>query len=943
MRLSLSLITFLLLMSGFATAQISNIVGQVVDENNEPLQGAYVLLYQNEEQIGGEVTNEAGNFSIRVAQDQRYNVKVSFLGYVTVEKSIRTSLPFNSLGAIQLEKSSVELREVEVKENVITAQQQQDTLVFNADAFKTLPDADAQELLEKMPTVTVQDGKIQAQGEDVQRVTVDGRPFFGNDPTAALRNLPAEVVDKIQIFDQQSDQAQFTGFDDGETTKTVNIITRLNMRNGQFGKVYAGAGSEIDRSDASFRYQSGGNINFFDGDRRISLIGLSNNINQQNFATEDLLGVIGGGRRGGGPGGRRGRGGGPGGGRGGRGGGDVSQFLVNQSGGISQTHAIGLNYSDKWGEKFEITGSYFFNQSENETIQDLNQIFTDNAEFAELYTEENESLADNINHRANFRIEYEIDESNSIILRPSISFQQNEGRESTLGQTILGDEPWNKNESDFFSDLSALNFSNNLLYRHRFNKNRRTLSVNFNTTYNQQDGNSFLNAFYELFNENPESELTDQNALLDSKGWNLGSNIAYTEPIGARSQLMFNYRLGRRWDDSDKETFDLQEPNGTYSLLNEELSNVFENVYTTHQGGIGYNHRVGRTTTIMGRATLQHARLENEQTFPNMLIGEQTFTNVLPMLMVRHNFSRQQNIRLMYRTSTNEPSISQLQNVIDNSNPLQLSIGNPDLKQAYQHRFFIRYAKTNVEKSTIFFTLLGGSVANNYIANGTYLASSNNPIFDELDLDRSAQLSRPTNLDGYYNLRSFTTFGLPIKRLKSNLNVNVTGSYVRTPGLINEEVNYANTTTLGLGLVLSSNISESVDFTISSRSSQNIVENSLQTNQNANFFNQQSSIKFNWIIGPGIVLRNNVTHQYYDGLSEEFDQNFILWTASIGKKVFKKDRGEIALKVFDILGQNNSINRQVTETFIQDIQTNILQRYAMLTFTYNVRHFVAKK
>lgn len=236
-----------------------------------------------------------------------------------------------------------------MESTVPIAQQKGDTTEFNANAVKVLRDATSEDLVSKLPGVTTENGAIKAQGENVTQVLVDGKPFFGNDPTAALRNLPAEVIDKVQIFDQQSDQAQFTGFQDGNTTKTINIVTKKGMNNGQFGKVYSGYGYQD-------KYQLGGNINVFDGDRRISFIGMSNNINVQNFSVDDILGVMGvpggnfrnammmmGGRMMGGGGGGRGGGGG---------GGGSMDFLVRPQGGIATTHALGINYSDKWGKKW---------------------------------------------------------------------------------------------------------------------------------------------------------------------------------------------------------------------------------------------------------------------------------------------------------------------------------------------------------------------------------------------------------------------------------------------------------------------------------------------------------------------------------------------------------------------------------------------------------------
>ena len=223
---------------------------------------------------------------------------------------------------------------------------------------------------------------------------------------------------------------------------------------------------------------------------------------------------------------------------------------------------------------------------------------------------------------------------------------------------------------------------------------------------------------------------------------------------------------------------------------------------------------------VMARASYQYATLMNDQTFPQTLETEQTFSNLLPFAMLRWDINgRQKNMRVFYRTNTDLPSIEQLQNVVDNSNPLQLQVGNPNLKQAYSHSLFVRYQATNTEKSTVFFAMLGGSLTNNHIANGTYLANSGHPIFDELEVQRGAQVTQPVNLDGYRSLRSYLTYGVPVKPIKSNLNMDLSWNFSRTPGLLNDEQNFANTHTFGTGLTLSSNISDKLDFTIAGRPS----------------------------------------------------------------------------------------------------------------------------
>ena len=268
-------------------------------------------------------------------------------------------------------------------------------------------------------------GEVQAQGEKVQRVLVDGKQFFGEDATLALKNLPAEIVDKIEVFDRQSDQAQLTGFDDGNAQKTINIVTRADRNAGKFGKLFAGYGSDN-------RYMAGGNLNIFGKEKRISIIGLSNNINQQNFASQDLAGVLGSSGGGGGRGGRGGGGGGGGGSWGG--GGNGGNFLVGQQNGITNTSAFGLNYTDKWGEKLEVTGSYFFNRSGNANTQATNrETFLSNG--SQFYKEQTSNANTNLNHRVNFRFEYSPDKNNTIIFSPSVNWQDNQATTLRIGAT----------------------------------------------------------------------------------------------------------------------------------------------------------------------------------------------------------------------------------------------------------------------------------------------------------------------------------------------------------------------------------------------------------------------------------------------------------------------------------------------------------------------------
>ncbi len=927
------IISFLFLaVAHCANAQNFNIKGKVVDDKNATLPGANVVLqYPWGEMATATATEADGRFELKNVEKGGYLLIVTFLGYEDLKKEVTVAAKDVSLGTLQVNPAATTLGTVTVTEQVLLGKVQGDTVQFNADAFKVMKDASAQDLIEKMPTVTNEGGTVKAQGETIQQVLVDGKPFFGNDPAAALRNLPAELIDKIQIFDQQSEQSQFTGVQDGNTSKTINIVTRKGMNNGQFGKVYAGYGWED-------KYQVGGNTNIFKGDRRISIIGMSNNINVQNFSMDDILGVTGsstanrGGMGGGGRGGGRG---GPGGGGGG------SDFLVQTSGGISTTHAIGLNYTDKWGKKVEVTGSYFFNKSKNEARKDLSRQFVTQEGFGEIYEEGSSTDADNINHRLNFRATIELDSFNSLIIRPRATWQASEGLSTTLGRTTLGNDLLNATDNGFNSNYDGLSFNNSLLWRHKFRKQSRTFSVDVTNGYSPKIGDSQLGSYNSYFFPMVLHDTLDQRSKLDANNWNMAANLEFTEPLTQYSQLLLNYKASYQQEESDKLTYDFWPITGGYDLLNSTLSNVFSNDYITHSGGAGYNYSKGNDLNWNVRANYQWAELTNQPEFPAGPQTTVTFSNLLPSASFRYNLDKQRSIRFNYRTNTQLPSVSQLQSVVDNTNPLQLSTGNPNLVQSYQHNLFGRYQATNALKSTTLFAMLGGGFTSDYIGSSTWLGGSDTPLFDSLDVSPGAQIRQPVNLDGYRNLRSFASYGFPVKAIKSTLSFNLSYNYARTPGQINGAKNLADNHGIGTGVTLASNISTKLDFNISLRPSWNKATNSLQKASNNEYFNQNSSLRFNWIIFEGLVLRTDATHQYYKGLSAGFDQNFVIWNLAIGKKLFKNERGELALAVNDLLNENRNINRSVTETYIEDTRTNAIQRFVMLSFTYNIRSFGA--
>jgi outer membrane receptor protein involved in Fe transport len=351
---------------------------------------------------------------------------------------------------------------------------------------------------------------------------------------------------------------------------------------------------------------------------------------------------------------------------------------------------------------------------------------------------------------------------------------------------------------------------------------------------------------------------------------------------------------------------------------------------------LGYRWRNADYTATLD-VGIQQATLRGMQTYPFVASVERKFLDILPSASLNYKFSEQTNLRANYRSSTREPSISQLQNAVDISNPLFVSTGNPDLKQSVTHSLSARIGAANPREARTLFAVLSASLTLDYIANATLTAARDTIVHRDIRLTQGTQLTYPTNLDGYWSLRAFFTYGLPVDLVGSNVNLNAGFSYSRIPGLINTWRNITHNSGLSAGAVISSNISEDIDFTISYNGTYNLARNTLQAEQNSNYYNHSASAKASIIFGDGFVFRNETGHILYTGLSANFDRSYWLWNVSLAKKLFDNQRGELRLGVTDLLDQNKSLNRSVTETYIEDTENRILGRFLMATFTYTVR------
>jgi len=919
-----------LLFSAFISLNSSaqSISGIVEDEaSSSPLSNATVKFSKGASDLNPMLTvsNSNGYFIFKNVPNGNYTLTITSIGYSIYKKTILVTGQNIDAGKINMAKTAETLSTVVIN-NSPSVKQNGDTLDYAASQYKTNPDATSEDLIRKMPGITIDKatGAVTAQGETVQKVTVDGREFFGDDATATLRNLPAEIVDKIQVFDRLSDQAALTGFDDGNTTKSINIVTKKDMRNGNFGRVYGGYGTDG-------RYNGGGNVSFFNNARRISFIGLVNNVNQQNFGSQDLLGVTSSGNRGGG--GMRG---------GGNFRGNTSGFLVGPQSGIAKTDAFGVNYSDAWGKKVDVTGSYFYNTSNTTNNQITSQQNFITADSSQYYDENTISDSKNYNSRVNFRLTYRIDSSNTIIATSNLKFQNNNSISYVNGINFLDPEKQDslsKTDNDLNSNTKGNSLSNEFLIRHAFHKKGRSLSLGINQTYSNKNGQNFLDAYNSYFN-NPAIKQDTVNQLSNQKSYSnqYRFSLEYTETIAPKTQMQINYSPSFQTSRADQETSNFDNGSSKYSLLDTSLSNKFNNTYNTQNTGVTFRHG-DRNNMIAAGISYQYSVLKSSQVFPGVSQIDNTYSNFLANAFSRFKLSSRSTLRIIYRGSVSPPSVSQLQNVINNSNQLSYTTGNPNLQQQYTNNLITRYAYTNTAKGQSFFANIFLQNINDYVTNATYTATKDSALTNSVILFKGSQLSKPVNMNGYINARSFFTFGMPIKFLKSNLNWNAGFSYLKQPGLVNNLTNISSTYIYNLGAVLSSNISQYIDFTLSYASNINTIKNTIQPALNSDYFTQTIDISFNLLTKKGSFLQNDLSNESYKGLSDGFNQNYWLWNVGIGQKFLKDQKGELTLSVFDLLNQNKSVTRTVTSSYVQDQINQVLQQYFMLTFTYKLKTF----
>ncbi|MFZ4103323.1 MAG: outer membrane beta-barrel protein [Sediminibacterium sp.] len=905
-------INCLLLMSYVGFAQNFTIQGTLKDSiANRALNSATVsLVYANDSSlVSFSRSNEAGVFNFKNVAPANYLISISYVGYVpkwvpvitgtekTVEMGVIYMNDVNTMSTV-----TVNARRPPV---VING----DSVEFNSENFKTAPNAVVEDLLKKMPGMEVdKSGGITVNGKKVTKVFVNGKEFFTGDPVMATKNLPADAVDKIQVYDRKSDQAMFTGIDDGSEETAINLKLKKDRNKSTFGKLSGGAGTPSV-------FDAQGNVNMINNEEQFSTIGGANNTNRQNFSGRNIVNFSGGG------GGRPGAGAG---------------ITVNFGGGsgetdanaqgIAETYSIGGNYSNLFNnKKTEFNANLSISDVERNNISSS---FTQNLTPGNAFNRisNSNSIAGNKQQNFGSTIDHKVTDNFSFRFTPSLGLQQTTNYSEDSTQTYLTNgNLLNSNTTIASSASDAVNAASTLLLRKKFAKKGRTISSTITQSFNRSTstGNQFTEQLSYINNKLTNDSILDQQNTRRGENSSYSANIIYTEPLGKKSLLEFNTYLSKSIGSSSRKIYDYSTLTDGYGVLNTRLTNEFNSEYTYSGGGMSYRSNQKKYNFSTG-FSLQKAVLDGENISAKTKIS-QSFQDILPNATFRYNFSQTKNLNVDYRTSTNQPSITQLQPVLDQSNINRQSIGNPDLKRSYVHNLNIRFFSSKILAGKSFFSTLNASTTNNSIVN-----------YDSVLPNRTI-LTKPVNVDGAYRINGSLNYGFGIKKLKSRL------SFGLNAGL-NNNISYANgllntivTKSTGPSMSYTYIVDDVIDINLTARYSFSNTNNAVNPTLNTNFLTKVFGADMTNYLPFNIVLNQSFNYAINTGRAEGFNTAIPIWNASFSKFFMKNKRAEIKMSAFDLLNKNIGINRNVSQNQIVDRSYNVISQYFLLSFTYSLQ------
>lgn len=902
----LLLLVGLFLFSIVAHAQNFTVTGTLKDKESKlPLEAATVFLetVKDSTLITYTITNQEGAFQLEGrSQEKKARINISFLGYENFEKQVDLSTGDIALGAIEVSLAANTLGEVILKSrSPITVKK--DTLEFNVSSFKTKKDANVEDLLKELPGVEVQeDGTILVNGKQVNQILVNGKPFFGDDPTVATRNLTKEMVEKIQVVDTKTDDEAFAGEDGDQENKTINLTISEEKNKGVFGRVAAGGGTDE-------RFEYAGIVNAFDNERRVSVLAGGNNINEAGFSFGEIRKMFGSG--------------------------GSTSFNSNGSfaidgrrfgggQGITNSRSVGANYTDEYAEGFDASMDYFYSaaNSFNETRTERENILPDRRFFTNSDSR-NDSNSDN--HNVNATINIKKDSTVLINIRPKFSFADSQTRFTRAEESIdenggLINQASNVNTGDD----QGRNFENTLSVTKKWGDKGSYVRARIQNEINRQESEEFISSNTEIFGDNPQTiirnQFTDGETTLD--GYNL--NVTYRIPLIAK-KLFLDADFGHREDVRTRRrtTFDFDEASQQFNTLNQALSTDFEgrNRRTTPQLGINYNN--DKLNLNFG-AGYVFRTLENADNLRPELNIRQNFEALELDSYINYRFSPKASMYASIGRSNRPPDVQQLNPFVDVSDPLNITVGNPDLSPSNVYNFWGGFNNYDFQKGGGWYFNGNGSITNDAVINRTTI---------DQDLVRTTTF---VNVDGNYNvgagagfnknvkidsLRTFKYGGGMYSNFGRNINFNNEVQYASKTRSITPRVNFTYTWKDLFELRPSYNVSFSqTEFGIDLFEDQEFISHNVQ-------FNTALFAIKHW------EWRNNINYNFNPNVADDFQQSAVFWNSTLAYS-FAKDRATATLKVYDVLNQNTNARRTANANFIQDVESTVLQQYFLLSLSW---------
>ncbi|MCM5528503.1 TonB-dependent receptor [Parasegetibacter sp. NRK P23] len=849
-------------------------------ETGKPLENATinVLLQKDSSTVGYKITDKKGEFSIANLNYGAYVLSLTFIGHEYKEVPFVLDKKSLLLDTVTLMNSAATLDEVVVSFKKPPMVVKEDTIEFNADSYKVKPEALAEDLLKKLPGIEVdRDGNITANGQQITQVYVDGKPFFGGDFKMATQNLPANILDKIQVVDKKTDKARFTKVDDGQREKIINITIKKDKRFGYFGRGNAGYGTDD-------RYNGRVTFNRFKGDRQISVFGSAGNINA-----------------------------------GGRG---DDQRASN---GLNTNQRMGINYRNNYDKKLDIASSVSYGNNESITANDIKR---QNVQTNPVLINDERQRGERNNKSFNWNadMEYKPDSMTEVRGKINATYGDNNNIQRNAIYLLRGfTDTSSAGYRNNFSNGNTLNFSGELNIMHRFKKERRSMTFGLTSNNGFSNNESIVNYFNEGtdVNGNPFTERRDQLTNNDSRNNRINLSFSYTEPIFKSNLIEFTYGYNWSVNNSDRETFDAD--NGKYDQLNDSLTNRFVNRSNNQRAGLKFVG-IGKFYNYNFGVDMQDILQRNNNITKDSLV-KQDFTNFLPSAGITFFNKKGRNINLFYNGEVRQPTLQQLQPVPDASDPLYQFSGNPDLKNEFTNNFNYKYDEV-IRNSEI-----------NINFAGSY-STTRDKIINNTVVDRSTgkRFVTPVNVNGVWQTGANLGYGMPIVKKVLRYSLSFGTNYNNGVSFVENKQNKLTNFNYNIGGRLNADVGEWLEFSYSTRFNRNSVKYSLQSNLNTVFYTNTHSFDISVEAPGGIELKSGFDIRENRGNTAQFNQTVSLLNAELVKHLMKR-RMQISIQGFDLLNQNQNINRTVTPEFILDEVRNTLTRYFMLNIAYRFGKF----